>query len=271
MANEKMLVEIFADSCLRRFLELFEAQAGISISEQGSADGESAPPAPEYSTLMGLELPLDQPASASFWIGVTEPQAEQVGRLLLRDGEAGDRQPQEALFELLQNSLETAAGAALGKFQVGIPRQTETKTFSQDEAACLLPVRFSGPEIQFELYLGVSPQLQSLAAENSAAKPAQPGAGLDLLFDFELPVSFSFGRKKLALKDVLRLAPSSVVELDRAPDDLVEVIVNDTVIAWGEVVSINGQYGIRIRRIASGGLRSSTVSAGAASRALIPA
>ena len=258
------LVETFADSCLRRFVEIFEAQAGISISEQGSAEGENAPPAPEDTTLIGLELALEQPAGAAFWIGVTEPQAEQVGRLLLRDGEAGEARG--SLFEVLQSSLETAASAASGKYQLGPARQTEPKTFAPQEAACLLPVRFSGPEIQFELYLGVSPQLQ-----RAAEKPANSGSGLDLLFDFELPVSFSFGRKKLPLKDVLRLAPSSVVELDRAPDDLVEVIVNDAVIAWGEVVSINGQYGIRIRRIASGGLRTSTMNAGAAPRALIPA
>jgi flagellar motor switch protein FliN/FliY len=91
--------------------------------------------------------------------------------------------------------------------------------------------------------------------EQRAAAQRSGGSALDQLFDFELPVSFSFGRKKLALKDVLKLTPSSVVELDRAPDDLVEVIVNDAVIAWGEVVSIDGQYGIRIRRIAPGGLR----------------
>ena len=45
----------------------------------------------------------------------------------------------------------------------------------------------------------------------------RPDSTLDDLFDYELPVSFSFGRKKLALKDVLKLAPSSVVELDRGP------------------------------------------------------
>ena len=261
MAQTKSLVETFADACLRRFVEIFEAQAGISISEQGSGEGE-ATSAPEAPNLMGLELALDYPASAAFWIGVTEAQAEQVGKLLLRD--ATDRQPHEALFEILQNSIETAVSAVAGDFELGGAQPTAAKTFSPEEAGCLLPVRFSGPDIQFELYLGASAQLQNL-------KSQQSNPGMDLFFDFELPVSFSFGRRKLTLKDVLKLAPSSVVELDRAPDDLVEVIVNDTVIAWGEVVSINGQYGVRIRRIASGGLRTSTISATPAPRALIPA
>ncbi|HWR52455.1 MAG TPA: flagellar motor switch protein FliN [Bryobacteraceae bacterium] len=81
------------------------------------------------------------------------------------------------------------------------------------------------------------------------------GAGvpkaLDLLLDVELPVSVSFGRAQLPLKDVLKLTTGAIVELNRTIRDAVEVIVNNCVIARGEVVVVEGNYGVRIREIVS--------------------
>ena len=81
------------------------------------------------------------------------------------------------------------------------------------------------------------------------------GAGqsktIELLLDVELPVSVSFGRTHLALKDVLKLTSGSIVELNRAVSEPVEVIVNNCVIARGEVVVVEGNYGVRIHQIIS--------------------
>ncbi|MBI4875834.1 MAG: flagellar motor switch protein FliN [Acidobacteria bacterium] len=87
-------------------------------------------------------------------------------------------------------------------------------------------------------------------AEAVAAGCATTGAPVgDLLLDIELPVSVSFGRAKLPLKDVLRLSLNSLIELDRRLDDPVEVLVDDRVIARGEVVSVDGNYGVRILEV----------------------
>ncbi len=74
---------------------------------------------------------------------------------------------------------------------------------------------------------------------------------MDLLLDVELPVSVSFGRAQLALKDLLKLTSGSIVELNRTISEPVEVIVNNCVIARGEVVVVDGNYGIRIQEIVS--------------------
>jgi flagellar motor switch protein FliN/FliY len=74
---------------------------------------------------------------------------------------------------------------------------------------------------------------------------------LDLLLEVELPVSVSFGRARLPLKDVLKLTSGTIVELNRSVNDPVEVIVNNCVIARGEVVVVDGYYGIRIHQIVS--------------------
>jgi flagellar motor switch protein FliN/FliY len=80
-------------------------------------------------------------------------------------------------------------------------------------------------------------------------RQARDSQTLDLLRGVELPVSVSFGRTRMPLQEVLRLTPGSVVELDRSIDEPVELIVNDTVVALGEVVVIEGNYGLRIQRI----------------------
>ena len=74
---------------------------------------------------------------------------------------------------------------------------------------------------------------------------------LDLLMEVELPVSVSFGRAELPLRDVLKLNSGSIVELNRTISDMVEIVVNNCVIARGEVVVVEGNYGVRIHQVIS--------------------
>ncbi|MDP9170635.1 MAG: flagellar motor switch protein FliN [Acidobacteriota bacterium] len=74
---------------------------------------------------------------------------------------------------------------------------------------------------------------------------------LDLLLDVALPVSVSFGRTSLEIREVLKLTTGSIVELNRFMAEPVEVIVNDCVIARGEVVVVDGNYGVRITQLSS--------------------
>ena len=69
----------------------------------------------------------------------------------------------------------------------------------------------------------------------------------------KLPIRVLLGRTELCLRDIAQLGNGAVVELDCSPDDPVEIIVNDRVIAHGEVVVVAGNYGVRITKIASRG------------------
>ena len=73
----------------------------------------------------------------------------------------------------------------------------------------------------------------------------------DLLLDVSLPVSVSFGKTSLQLREVLKLNTGSIVELDRFVTEPVDVVVNDCIIARGDVVVVDGNYGVRIRQLAS--------------------
>ncbi len=74
---------------------------------------------------------------------------------------------------------------------------------------------------------------------------------LDLLLDVELPVSVSFGKTQMPLQQVLKWIPGSIVELECGVNEPVEVVVNNCVIARGEVVVVDGNYGVRVQQIVS--------------------
>jgi flagellar motor switch protein FliN len=74
---------------------------------------------------------------------------------------------------------------------------------------------------------------------------------IDLLLDVELPISVVFGNSEMPLKDVLKLGSGSVIELDKSVNDPVTIIVNHKPIAKGEVVMVDGNYGVRIIEVES--------------------
>lgn len=72
-----------------------------------------------------------------------------------------------------------------------------------------------------------------------------------MLADIPVRMSVEVGSTQLRLADVMGLAEGSVVELDRQADELLDIMVNGTLVARGEVVTVNGRYGIRVVEIAS--------------------
>jgi flagellar motor switch protein FliN/FliY len=74
---------------------------------------------------------------------------------------------------------------------------------------------------------------------------------LDVLLDIELPVTVRVGSVQMTFGDVLGLNAGSLVEFDHAAEEPVEVLVNDRVLARGEIVMVQGSYGVRITEISS--------------------
>jgi flagellar motor switch protein FliN/FliY len=66
----------------------------------------------------------------------------------------------------------------------------------------------------------------------------------------EMPVTIILGCTTMRLKDLLNLTNGSVVELDQMLNEEVEVRINNCVIAYGEVVAVDGNYAVRILRMA---------------------
>jgi flagellar motor switch protein FliN len=72
---------------------------------------------------------------------------------------------------------------------------------------------------------------------------------MDVVLDMELPLVVRFGRTIMSLKALAALGPGSIVSMGRSPDDPVELLVSDQVIARGEVVIVGGNYGVRVTQL----------------------
>jgi flagellar motor switch protein FliN/FliY len=71
-------------------------------------------------------------------------------------------------------------------------------------------------------------------------------SNIDLLLDVPLPVTVELGRTSMTIRDILDLAPGSVVELDRVAGEPVDILVNGKLVARGEVVVIDENFGVRV-------------------------
>jgi flagellar motor switch protein FliN/FliY len=91
---------------------------------------------------------------------------------------------------------------------------------------------------------------------SSAQRPPAPAVptnvdNLEVILDIELPLTVRFGRTEMTLQALTHVGPGSVIDLDRSPDEPVDVLINDKVIARGEVVVVAGNYGVRVTEVIS--------------------
>ncbi len=94
--------------------------------------------------------------------------------------------------------------------------------------------------------------------EKFAAKPINESKGyiqgdvnLDVVLDIPVTIAMEIGRTKISIRNLLQLNQGSVVELDRLAGEPMDVMVNGTLVAHGEVVVVNEKFGIRLTDVIS--------------------
>ncbi len=96
---------------------------------------------------------------------------------------------------------------------------------------------------------GYSPaELENLQDE---ARGNRQGANLDAIVDIPVTLSVEIGQTQLSIRNLLQLNQGSVVELDRLAGEPLDVLVNGTLVAHGEVVVVNDKFGIRLTNVLS--------------------
>lgn len=88
---------------------------------------------------------------------------------------------------------------------------------------------------------------------DAAAAAAQPGSdfNLDVILDVAVTLSMEVGRTRIPIRNLLQLNQGSVVELERAAGEPLDVYANGTLIAHGEVVVVNDKFGVRLTDVVS--------------------
>lgn len=87
--------------------------------------------------------------------------------------------------------------------------------------------------------------------KKSAAAPSADELNLDVILDVPVTLSMEIGRTQINIRNLLQLNQGSIVELDRFAGEPLDVLVNGTLIAHGEVVVINDKFGIRLTDVIS--------------------
>lgn len=236
-----------------------EAMTGAEVASR-IVDGDAGP-GPEAGLHWEQPLQLDggirliAAASAESW--------RTLGGAILQSAglpDAGDADLRGSYLEVLQQAFSSLARGMAGRLGREVACDTGREIEPTPGFGPWLAIDVSaGSGAPLRLFLWIPQSLVDLLTpaprESALAQPGGSSAGtrktMDLLLEVEMPVSVSFGRAHMRLKDVIKLNTGSIVELNRAINEPVEVIVNNCVIARGEVVVVEGNYGVRIRQIVS--------------------
>lgn len=89
-------------------------------------------------------------------------------------------------------------------------------------------------------------------AVKADGKPKPEAEGnLDLILDVSVTLSMEVGRTRIPIRNLLQLSQGSVIELERAAGEPLDIFVNGTLIAHGEVVVVNERFGVRLTDVVS--------------------
>src|SRR3990172_7742306 len=95
------------------------------------------------------------------------------------------------------------------------------------------------------------PRAQFDRLQGEAPKPVNEEANLDVILDIPVTIAAEIGRTRISIRNLLQLNQGSVVELDRLAGEPMDLLVNGTLIAHGEVVVVNEKFGIRLTDVIS--------------------
>ncbi len=203
-------------------------------------------------------------AAGTAWVGLTQAGATQLVAAILGDPSlVADADIVDTLRELVGQ----AAAAHVNGDGKGLTLDVEapvaaTEPVPSDARAYDLMVG-TGEPIRLVGWGRIvagradAPARPVAAAPSPAAMAAVPGEpvpmprNLDVVLDIELPITVRFGMTEMTLESLARLGPGSMIDLDRSPDDPVEVLVNGRLVARGQVVVVSGFYGVRVNDVVS--------------------
>lgn len=236
VAGQPMAFELSADLAPAAETDLFYA-----VTAGGAAQGE-----------MSLRLAADSAARlAQKFLGETEPVFEPS---------AEHKEALEELLRQIAGQAATALGGALeGKVQLQLTG-SPAPSWSAAAAKCLRTRDEAGAAVALDIRISAAlaatlqphPTAEVVTAPPAAVSaPELPpeAASYQRLLDVGLEVKLRFGTRRMVLRDVLALSAGVVVELDSNVDSPVDLLLDNRVVAQGEVVVVDGKYGLRVTQV----------------------
>jgi flagellar motor switch protein FliN/FliY len=261
--NADMNHEPFSNAFFNALVKAISAASGSSWLIAAMPDAEAAS---DESEPVWIKLLLDGSLRGEFLLEFRRSDAAMLASKFLSEpaDEFGPEQS-AALLRIVKK--------AMNEFRAAIEGEYGTFTVNAFPASQLPPERTNiaqitaaddeGNRVSILMYLdsalGKALDLRSQAASDTASaleaikaaagKAIPKTANLNLVMDVELNVTLRFGQRQLTLREVLDLTSGSVVELDRQVEEPVELLLDGVVIARGEAVVIDGNYGLRVTEV----------------------
>ncbi|MCG6939188.1 MAG: flagellar motor switch protein FliN [Gammaproteobacteria bacterium] len=144
-----------------------------------------------------------------------------------------------------KETLETQAGGQADNWTAAMAEQDKEKTQSSanvDEEETLAGTRDTHDDYERASFKNLDKKAGQLTNAN---------ANLNVILDIPVTLSMEVGRTELPIHSLLQLNQGSVVELDRLAGEPMDVLINGTLIAHGEVVVVNEKFGIRLTDVIS--------------------
>ena len=94
-------------------------------------------------------------------------------------------------------------------------------------------------------------EAEATEEKSQESSEAKPSMNREVIQNIPITLAIEVGRASLKIRDLMRLTQGSVVELDRLAGEPLDIVVNDTVVAHGEVVLVNDRYGVRLTKVVS--------------------
>ncbi|MEV0896838.1 flagellar motor switch protein FliN [Actinoplanes sp. NPDC049802] len=176
----------------------------------------------------------------------------------LRESPLGELDLTAAVRPALEAAARVFGPVVLDPGQLMEP-EVALSALAAKEGAVAVPLRDEA-DIRAVIALALSQWPNDDPSAVDVAQRAAPGrmagggrGGLDMLHDVEMEVSAELGRTRMSVRELLSLTPGAIVELDRAAGSPADLLVNGRLIARGEVVVVDENFGIRITEIVAPG------------------
>jgi flagellar motor switch protein FliN/FliY len=211
----------------------------------GPASLESATAGPGAGWM--ASIPFSGAASGRMTLWLDEASASAyVGRVLADTTEPSDEAIAQSVKSLVGRAVSAVEASPEGAGIIGAEADVQ-RAPAPDGADAYVVVLADDLRLGFRVQVSLE-----VSAQPDVPKHGLADSRLEAVLEVDLPLIVRFGRAIMPLRNVADLSPGAVVDMGRTPDEPVELLVGERLVARGEVVIVGGNYGVRITELTSG-------------------
>ncbi len=257
--NGRSFVQLWAESIASVLGQIASATFPV---EEKSAEGQ---PAAAQNDLY-MTITASGTVRGEMSLHLPQATALELAKLFMSDTDAAhveltadDRSAVEELFRQIAGHVSTSARAVLTEIPLTVViGEMATWSAAASGWICSTPAAARQVQIEWSLSSALTTSLTAARQSQKAAEAPKPSVAIavpsnfDLLMDLELDVTLRFAGRNILLREILELGAGSVLELDREIQDPADLLLDGRLIARGEVVVVDGNFGLRVTEVFTG-------------------